>query len=107
MVGVRKGIDVGVDQSTKIYFPERIYKRLELNEELGLHDNVNDEANERARKMIIVGLWCIQTNPSHRPSMSRVIEILEGSLELMKILPKPFLSSPSRSPAESSTTHTS
>ncbi|KAL7240374.1 hypothetical protein ACSBR2_006093 [Camellia fascicularis] len=65
MVGGRKGIDVGVDQSTEIYFPEWIYKHLELNEELGLHDNVNDEANETARKMIIVGLWCIQTDPSH------------------------------------------
>ncbi|KAL7260462.1 hypothetical protein ACSBR1_006179 [Camellia fascicularis] len=45
-----EGIDVGVDQSTKIYFPEWIYKRLELNEELGLHDNVNDEANETGWK---------------------------------------------------------
>ncbi|KAL7260447.1 hypothetical protein ACSBR1_006165 [Camellia fascicularis] len=107
MVGGRKGIDVGVDQSTEIYFPEWIYKRLERNEELGLHDNVNDEANESARKMIIVGLWCIQSNPSHRPSMSRVMEMLEGSLESLKIPPKPFLSSPSRSPTESSTTHTS
>ncbi|KAL7260480.1 hypothetical protein ACSBR1_006197 [Camellia fascicularis] len=107
MVGGRKAIDVGVDQSTELYFPEWIYKRLELNEELGLHDNVNDEANESARKMIIVGLWCIQTDPSHRPSMSRVVEMLEGSLESLQIPPKPFLSSPSRSPAESSTTHTS
>ncbi|KAL7240320.1 hypothetical protein ACSBR2_006052 [Camellia fascicularis] len=106
MVGGRKGIDVGVDQGTEIYFPEWIYKRLELNEELGLPDNVNDEANESAKKMIIVGLWCIQTNPSHRPSMSRVVAMLEGSLESLQIPPKPFLSSPSRSPAESSTTHT-
>ncbi|CAL5399843.1 unnamed protein product [Camellia sinensis] len=106
MVGGRKGIDVGVDQSTEIYFPEWIYKRLVLNEELGLPDNVNDEVNESARKMIIAGLWCIQTDPSHRPSMSRVVEMLEGSLESLQIPPKPFLSSPSNSPAESSTTHT-
>ncbi|KAE9445516.1 hypothetical protein C3L33_22588, partial [Rhododendron williamsianum] len=69
-------------------------------EELGLHGNMDDEANTSARKMIIVGLWCIQTAPSHRPSMSRVVEMLEGSLESLQIPPKPFLSSPSRSPVE-------
>ncbi|KAL7260452.1 hypothetical protein ACSBR1_006169 [Camellia fascicularis] len=81
MVGGRKRIDVRVDQTTEIYFAKWIYKHLELNEEPGLHDNVNDEANESVRKMIIVGLWCIQTDPSHRSSMSRVVEMLEGSLE--------------------------
>ncbi|KAM6561995.1 hypothetical protein CsatB_021993 [Cannabis sativa] len=48
--------------------------------------------------MIIVSLWCIQTNPSNRPIMSRVIEMLEGSVDSLEIPPKPFLYSPSRSP---------
>ncbi|CAL5396605.1 unnamed protein product [Camellia sinensis] len=105
MVGGRKNIDDGVDQTTELCFPHWIYKRLELDEELRLQGNVNEEANESARKMIIVGLWCIQTDPSHRPAMSKVVEMLEGSPESLQIPPKPFLSSPSRSPAESSTTH--
>ncbi|KAL7260463.1 hypothetical protein ACSBR1_006180 [Camellia fascicularis] len=105
MVGGRKNINDGVDQTTELCFPHWIYKRLELDEELRLQGNVNEEANESARKMIIVGLWCIQTDPSHRPAMSKVVEMLEGSPESLQIPPKPFLSSPSRSPAESSTTH--
>ncbi|KAF7113575.1 hypothetical protein RHSIM_RhsimUnG0000300 [Rhododendron simsii] len=88
MIGVRKNNSVEVDHSSEIYFPHWVYKRLELDEELGLHDNMDDEANASARKMIIVGLWCIQTDPSNRPSMSQVVEMLEGSMhESLQIPP--------------------
>ncbi|KAL7171145.1 hypothetical protein ACSBR2_035904 [Camellia fascicularis] len=53
MVGGRKNIDVKVEHTSEIYFPHWIYKRLELDEELGVHGIMNDEANESARKMII------------------------------------------------------
>ncbi|KAL7196492.1 hypothetical protein ACSBR1_036493 [Camellia fascicularis] len=53
MVGGRKNIDVNVDHTSEIYFPHWIYKRLELDEELGVHGIMNDKANESARKMII------------------------------------------------------
>ncbi|XP_058184732.1 LEAF RUST 10 DISEASE-RESISTANCE LOCUS RECEPTOR-LIKE PROTEIN KINASE-like 2.4 isoform X2 [Rhododendron vialii] len=105
MVGVRKNISVDVDCTSEIYFPHWVYKRLELDEELGLHGIMDGEANTSARKMIIVGLWCIQTDPSNRPSMRRVVEMLEGSVESLQIPPKPYLSSPSRAPVDSSTTH--
>ncbi|XP_058184728.1 rust resistance kinase Lr10-like isoform X3 [Rhododendron vialii] len=105
MVGGRKNISVEVDRTSEIYFPHWVYKRLELDEELGLHGIMDGEANASARKMIIVGLWCIQTDPSNRPSMSRVVEMLEGSTESLQIPPKPYLSSPSRAPVDSSTTH--
>ena len=103
MAGSRKNIDVSVDLTSEIYFPHWIYKHLELNEELGLLGLLNEGDEDNARKMIIVSLWCIQTDPSNRPSMSRVVEMLEGSLESLQIPPKPYLSSPSRSPIGSST----
>ncbi|KAK9999680.1 hypothetical protein SO802_019283 [Lithocarpus litseifolius] len=104
MVGGRKNVDVSVDFSSEIYFPHWIYKHLELNEELGLLGFFMEGDEESTRKMIIVSLWCIQTNPSNRPSMSRVVEMLEGSLNSLQIPPKPFLfSPPRRSPTESST----
>ncbi|KAH7834436.1 hypothetical protein Vadar_015999 [Vaccinium darrowii] len=104
MVGGKKNISVEVDHTSEIYFPHWVYNRLELDEELGLHGTTDDEANSSARKMIIVGLWCIQTDPSHRPSMSRVLDMLEGSSESLLIPPKPFLSSPSRASVDSCTT---
>ncbi|PRQ33583.1 putative glycerophosphodiester phosphodiesterase, protein kinase RLK-Pelle-LRK10L-2 family [Rosa chinensis] len=106
MVGGRRNINVQADNSSEIYFPHWIYKRLELDQELGLQSIVNEEDKVRARKMIIVSLWCIQTDPSNRPAMKEVIEMLVGSVESLQIPPKPCLFSPPKSPAvtDSSTT---
>lgn len=48
--------------------------------------------------MILVGLWWIQTNPSDRPSMTRVVEMLQGSPQSLQIPPNTFLSSPAEFP---------
>ncbi|KAL5553145.1 hypothetical protein UlMin_040546 [Ulmus minor] len=98
MVGGRKNINVQVDNTSEIYFPHWIYRQLEIDEDLGMKRIMNEEDRVKLRKMIIVSLWCIQTDPSTRPTMSRVIEMLEGSLESLQVPPKPFLSSPPRSP---------
>ncbi|KAL4611806.1 hypothetical protein ACB092_08G152100 [Castanea dentata] len=103
MVGGRKNFDASVDFTSEIYFPHWIYKRLELGEELGLLGLLEKVDQENARKMIVVSLWCIQSDPSIRPSMSKVVNMLEGSLEPFKIPPKPFLCSPPSSPVDSST----
>ncbi|XP_058091491.1 rust resistance kinase Lr10-like [Magnolia sinica] len=101
MVGGRKNIDPLVENTSEIYFPHWIYNRLttyshlDLHGYLGLHGIATKVEEETARKMILVGLWCIQTNPTDRPSMSRVVEMLEGSLDDLQMPPQPFLSSSS------------
>ncbi|XP_031247687.1 LEAF RUST 10 DISEASE-RESISTANCE LOCUS RECEPTOR-LIKE PROTEIN KINASE-like 2.1 isoform X2 [Pistacia vera] len=92
MTGGRQNNNVGVDNSSELYFLQWIYERLEVGEELGLLGISNEEDKECVRKMIIVSLWCIQTNPSDRPTMSRAVEMLEGSINSLQIPPKPFLS---------------
>jgi serine/threonine protein kinase len=104
MVGGRKNIDIGVDHTSELYFPHWIYKRLELDEELGLEGLMKEEDKETTRKLIIVSLWCIQTDPLNRPPMNRVVDMLNGSVDSLHIPPKPFLSSPPRSPTYQSTT---
>ncbi|XP_050256651.1 PR5-like receptor kinase [Quercus robur] len=104
MAGGRNNTDVGVSQTSEIYFPHWIYKRLELDNDIGFLSNMTTTENEMVRKMILVGLWCIQTNPSDRPSMNKVIEMIEGNIEALKIPPKPFLCSPPRSLVEESST---
>ncbi|KAL7590106.1 hypothetical protein Lser_V15G40824 [Lactuca serriola] len=100
MVGGRNNVYNGVgsgDTSEIMYFPNWIYSRLKTNE--FLFDGVTSSTeNEYVRKMTIVSLWCIQTNPKKRPSINEVIEMLEGSIEALEIPPKPFFSSPPRSP---------
>ena len=104
MVGGRKNIKAGVSKTSEIYFPHWIYKQMELGRNLGLHGLVTTEEDEIARKMVLVGLWCIQTNPSDRPSMNKVIEMLQGSIEVLQMPPKPFLSPPSSPEVSSRTT---
>ncbi|XP_019256791.1 PREDICTED: LEAF RUST 10 DISEASE-RESISTANCE LOCUS RECEPTOR-LIKE PROTEIN KINASE-like 2.1 isoform X2 [Nicotiana attenuata] len=103
MVGGRKNVDVGVDRTSEIYFPHWLYRRIELDEELQLIGITNEEEKECARKMVIMSLWCIQTDPSNRPSMSKVVEMLEGNQDYsLQIPPKPYLYSSSRSEVDSS-----
>jgi hypothetical protein len=104
MVAGRKNIDAGLKHSREIYFPHWIHKHIELEGDLKLPLNMNKAREELARKMILVGLWCIQSNPANQPSMDKVVDMLEGSHEAIQVPPKPFPSSPWGSPAGCPTT---
>ncbi|KAJ7970354.1 Receptor-like kinase [Quillaja saponaria] len=104
MVGGRKNIYVDASHTSEIYFPHWVYKNLEQGNNLGLHGVVSTLDNEIARKMILVGLRCIQTIPSDRPAISGVIEMLEGKIESLQMPPMPILSSAARSLPDSSAT---
>ncbi|KAM7529787.1 hypothetical protein LguiB_033197 [Lonicera macranthoides] len=93
MVGAGKKAEVGsnLDSASEMYFVDIIYKHLELGENSSLLQGVKSEdIEETRRKMVMVSLWCIQTYPSDRPSMSQVLEMLEGSIESIEVAPKPF-----------------
>ncbi|KAL3501761.1 hypothetical protein ACH5RR_036210 [Cinchona calisaya] len=105
MVGVRRrNVDAGVDHSSEMYFPDWIYKRLDQgDDDLSVDGLIMDEEEEvLRRKMIIVSLWCIQTHPSSRPSMTKVVEMLEGSLEALQIPSNPCIFPPQEPPKDSS-----
>ncbi|KAL6324869.1 hypothetical protein AAG906_018396 [Vitis piasezkii] len=69
-----------------IHFPTWIYKQLQPGKDLTvLRSITNEEEEETARKMVLVSLWCIQPNPSDRPSIDKVVEMLEGSSHLLEI----------------------
>ncbi|KAK9115432.1 hypothetical protein Syun_022229 [Stephania yunnanensis] len=105
MVGARRNTDIGVSRTSDIYFPYWIYDHLEDDEAFrSLHGVASEEQKEIAKKMILVGLWCIQTKPPDRPSINQALEMLKGSLESLEAPPKPFLYSPERDPIRSSTT---
>ncbi|KAK2397514.1 PR5 receptor kinase [Trifolium repens] len=102
MVGGRKNINAEASHTSELYFPHWVYNRLELGSDLRPNNGIMDtEEDEIARRMTIVGLWCIQTFPNDRPTMSKVIEMLEVNMNSLEIPPKPLLSSPTRSISES------
>ncbi|WZZ32537.1 hypothetical protein YC2023_015938 [Brassica napus] len=58
---------------------------------------------EIAKKMALVGLWCVQYSPSDRPPMNRVVEMMEGSIDALEVPPRPVLQIPTAPLPESST----
>ncbi|KAK9700211.1 hypothetical protein RND81_08G223800 [Saponaria officinalis] len=82
MVGCRRKDTNEGEHSSEQYFPQWIYKQLEAGEETNQEGVLSNEELEMQRRMIVVSLWCVQTNPSSRPAMSKVVEMLEGTLEL-------------------------
>ncbi|CAL9755947.1 unnamed protein product [Musa acuminata subsp. burmannicoides] len=88
MAGGRKNLDAGVENTSEIYFPHWIYDNLNKYCEVGI-SGLTSETGEVARKMIMVGLWCIQVNPANRPSMSKVLEMWEGSSGKLEMPPRP------------------
>ncbi|GMQ11382.1 hypothetical protein CsSME_00054037 [Camellia sinensis var. sinensis] len=103
MVWGRENIGQSVEDTSDLYFPHSIYKKLRCDGDIGLHGIESDEDEKVARKMTLVGLCCIQANPSERPAINKVIEMLEGNLESLQVPPEPLFYLPSRTPIASST----
>ncbi|XXG78194.1 hypothetical protein AAC387_Pa08g2187 [Persea americana] len=91
IAGRRKNINANAENLSQIYFPSWVYSQLNQGKDIGIQNATPDE-EETAKKLIIIALWCIQMKPIDRPSMSKVMEMLEGRLELLQMPPKPFLS---------------
>ncbi|CAL5364515.1 unnamed protein product [Camellia sinensis] len=77
--------------TNQVYFPEWIYNRLHRGEELGIQ--LRDDADAKiAKKLAIVGLWCIQWCPVDRPSMNVVVKMLKGDWDTLIMPTNPFFS---------------
>ncbi|GMY07463.1 rust resistance kinase Lr10-like [Fagus crenata] len=89
IVGGRKNIDTTVENTSQVYFPKWIYNHLDQGENPRIQLEEEGHAT-LARKLTIVGLWCIQWYPINRPSMKVVVQMLEGEGDNLKIPPNPF-----------------
>ncbi|KAJ8553452.1 hypothetical protein K7X08_024130 [Anisodus acutangulus] len=85
MVGGRRNYSAERSHHSEIYFPRWAYQRLVTDEDLNIQCITTKEEEEIAKKMILVGLWCIQTDPSQRPPMSKAIEMLEVSYPFWRL----------------------
>ncbi|XP_048591561.1 LEAF RUST 10 DISEASE-RESISTANCE LOCUS RECEPTOR-LIKE PROTEIN KINASE-like 2.5 [Brassica napus] len=99
----RDAQEVG-NSTSSMYFPEWIYKDLEMRGSRPRTENgVSSEEEEMVRKMTLVGLWCIQSSPSDRPPMNKVVEMMEGSVDALEVPPRPVFQIPAEPLQESST----
>ncbi|XP_058724622.1 LEAF RUST 10 DISEASE-RESISTANCE LOCUS RECEPTOR-LIKE PROTEIN KINASE-like 2.4 [Vicia villosa] len=87
----RKNLNSHAEKSSELYFPFWIYDQLVQKRESEIKDFIMEEFNDVLKKMFIVALWCIQLKPIDRPSMNKVVEMLENVLENIEMPPKPVL----------------
>ncbi|KAJ4794356.1 Protein kinase family protein [Rhynchospora pubera] len=90
MVGGRRNTKPSAENPSQVYFPHWLYDQLAEGGKIQACD-VSIENEEIARKMGLVGLWCTQTLPVSRPSMSIVVEMLQKGLDELEMPPKPTL----------------
>uniref|UniRef100_A0A6N2MRJ2 Protein kinase domain-containing protein n=1 Tax=Salix viminalis TaxID=40686 RepID=A0A6N2MRJ2_SALVM len=88
----RRDSDSKRNCSSDVYFPSWVYDHLSGRGDLEL-GNVAETEAAIARKLCIVGLWCIQKAASDRPSMTKVVEMLGADIDDLQ-LPSNALSFP-------------
>ncbi|EYU21049.1 hypothetical protein MIMGU_mgv1a017815mg [Erythranthe guttata] len=89
MVGGRKNEDRNVNNTSPVYFPQWIYNHINA-EDNPMWAQIDEQGNSIARKLSIVGLWCIQWCLTNRPSMKDVVQMLEGEFNDLTMPPNPF-----------------
>ena len=87
MGGVRKDFASELSQTSETYFSHGIYKKLEQGGNFENLGDITKEEEDILQTMIIMNLWCTQTNHSDRPSMGKMIEMLEHSQQLPCAVP--------------------
>ncbi|XP_042423891.1 rust resistance kinase Lr10-like isoform X1 [Zingiber officinale] len=94
MAGRRRNVNPLAENSSQVYYPSWIFDKLmSLDENNVLQLSSSFEIEDSEKRLSIVGLWCIQMRPSNRPTMARILEMLEADVETLPLPPKPFFSS--------------
>ena len=77
------------ENPSPMYIPVWVYDQLSQGRILETGEMTADD-EKILKKMAIVGFWCIQLNPAHRPCINTVIQMLEGDVETLQMPPRPF-----------------
>ncbi|KAG5226491.1 receptor protein [Salix suchowensis] len=91
MAGKRKNLNALAENSSEIYWPYWVHDQVSNGKAIEIGDDATEEESMIVKKMVMVGLWCIQMKPTDRPTMKNVVEMLEGDLENLQVPPKPVL----------------
>ncbi|CAN6455097.1 unnamed protein product [Victoria cruziana] len=83
IIGGRKIFDPA-EGTEKAHFPSYAFKKMEEGKLKDILDGRlhYDDEDERVLTAVRVALWCIQEDMSLRPSMAKVIQMLEGLIEV-------------------------
>ncbi|KAK9937493.1 hypothetical protein M0R45_014277 [Rubus argutus] len=89
IISGRSNCDMSLEED-KVYLLDLAWVLHENKREIELVDSRLSEFNEEEVKRVInIGLLCTQTSPMLRPSMSRVVGMLSGDIEVTIVTSKP------------------
>ncbi|KAI3414898.1 uncharacterized protein J3R85_015699, partial [Psidium guajava] len=89
LVSGRPNSDPSLEEE-KIYLLEWAWNLHETNHVVELVDSRLSEFNEEeAKRMVAIALLCTQTSPALRPSVSRVVAMLSGDIEVPTVSTRP------------------
>ncbi|KAL6191711.1 hypothetical protein ACLB2K_038101 [Fragaria x ananassa] len=91
IIGRRRNHDLNLPESQD-WFPRWGWKKFEAGEprDLMVACGTEDKDKEAAERMVKVAIWCVQYQPELRPSMSLVVKMLEGAVEIPRPSINPF-----------------
>jgi hypothetical protein len=79
-------------ESSEVFFPAWAATQINSGNAMEVLDKklMNDADAEQVKRAAIVGGWCIQDDEDARPSMSEVLQILEGIVDVPPLPPIPL-----------------
>lgn len=79
IVGRRRNMDANLSE-TREWLPRWTWEKFEKGELAEMMElcDIEEKNREKAERMSVIALWCVQYLPEARPSMSAVVKMLEG-----------------------------
>ncbi|CAM0902102.1 unnamed protein product [Alopecurus aequalis] len=86
ILGRRRNYDAGLMDESREWFPKWVWDKYEQGDMeciISAAAGVGEADREKAETMCKVALWCVQFQPSARPTMSSVVRMLEGEMAIV------------------------
>ncbi|XP_077236790.1 G-type lectin S-receptor-like serine/threonine-protein kinase At1g34300 isoform X2 [Tasmannia lanceolata] len=83
ILGRRRNLDANLSDSQE-WFPRWAWKKYEKGEmrEMIVVCGIEEKDRQKAERMAMCAMWCVQYRPETRPCMSVVVKMLEGGVEI-------------------------
>ncbi|XP_059668815.1 LEAF RUST 10 DISEASE-RESISTANCE LOCUS RECEPTOR-LIKE PROTEIN KINASE-like 2.7 [Cornus florida] len=90
IVGRRKNVIRSPTESLD-WFPKHVWDHYEKGElaKMTMSCGIEEKDREKAERMSMIALWCVQDSPEARPPMSAVVRMLEAGVDIAPP-PRPF-----------------
>ncbi|XBI95583.1 hypothetical protein VPH35_032015 [Triticum aestivum] len=86
ILGRRRNYDAQLEDESREWFPKWVWDKYEQGDMeciVSAAAGIGEADREKAETMCKVALWCVQFQPSARPTMSSVVRMLEGEMAIV------------------------